>query len=55
MGVNTDETAHPALDQFTSSIRMKDNRYEVSLPWCEGHDQVQTIYELSRRRLTGLL
>ena len=55
MGVNTDETAHPALDRFTSSIRMKDNRYEVSLPWREGHDPLPTNYELSRKRLTGLL
>ena len=39
-------------DHFVSSPKMKDSRYEVSLPWCECYDPLLTNYNL---RLTGLL
>ena len=42
-------------DHFASSVKMKASRYEVSLPWHECHDPLPTNYNLSRRRLTGLL
>ena len=42
-------------DHFASSVKMKAGRYEVSLPWGECHDPLPTNYNLSRRRLTGLL
>ena len=42
-------------DQFMDSIKMVNGRYEVSLPWREGHDPLPTNYDLSKRRLTGLL
>ena len=48
--------AEPSVDdQFMASIKMVNGRYEVSLPWREGHDQLPTNYDLSKRRLTGLL
>ena len=34
---------------------MKGSRYEVSLPWRDCHNPLPTNYDLSRRRLTGLL
>ena len=55
LGITSEETEHPVMDQFTNAVKMRDNRYEVSLPWREFHDPLPTNYELSRRRLTGLL
>ena len=45
----------PVIDQFTGSVKMKNGRYEVSLPWRAYHDPLPNNYELSRRRLLGLL
>ena len=55
LGIRPDEMGDVAIDQFANSITMKEGRYEVSLPWREGHDPLPTNYQLSRRRLTGLL
>ena len=43
------------LDDFDSSIQFKEGRYEVSLPWKESHGPLPTNYELSLKRLHGLL
>ena len=40
---------------FESQISFKENRYEVMLPWKETHSPLPSHYELSLKRLTGLL
>ena len=45
----------PVREQFTKSIRRKEGRYQVSLPWREHHEPLPTNYELSLNRLYGLL
>ena len=45
----------PVSNQFTSTIQMKEGRYEVSLPWREYHEPLPDNYNLSRRRLHGLV
>ena len=45
----------PVCDRFTSTLQVKDGRYEVSLPWREYHEDLPDNYHLSRRRLRGLL
>ena len=45
----------PVSDQFANTVKMKDGRYEVSLPWREHHDPLPSNYDLSRRQLHGLL
>ena len=42
-------------DQFANSIKMENGRYEVSLPWRESHEPLPSNYDLSQRRLVGLL
>ena len=41
--------------QFQKQIAFKDGRYEVNLPWKESHLALPTHYDLSLKRLTGLL
>ena len=45
----------PVLDQFASSIEMKEGRYEVSLLWREHHEPLPDTYNLSQRMLHDLL
>ena len=45
----------PVTDYFTSTVRMVDGRYEVSLPWQESHEPLPDNIALCRRRLQGLL
>ena len=45
----------PVSNQFASTVKMKAGRYEVSLPWREYHDPLPNNYDLSRKRLYGLL
>ena len=45
----------PVYDRFASTLQVKNERYEVSLPWREYHDDLPDNYSLSRRRLHGLL
>jgi hypothetical protein len=45
----------PASDHFSSTLQRRDGRYEVSLPWREHQDSLPDNYDLSRRRLYGLL
>ena len=39
----------PVIDQFTGSVKMKNGRYEVSLPWRAYHNPLPDNYELSHR------
>ena len=55
LGIQVDSMENDVSDHFASSVKMKDGRYEVSLPWRECHDPLPTNYNLSRRRHTGLL
>lgn len=56
MGVEADALGDDVSDHFSSSVTRKGARYEVSLPWRqEGYKSLPTNYELSRRRLVGLL
>ena len=40
---------------FQKQISFKNGRYEVGLPWKEVHSVLPTHYELSLKRLIGLL
>ena len=55
MGIQVKSSDPSVVDQFMDSIKLVNGRYEVSLPWREGHDPLPTNYDLSKRRLTGLL
>jgi len=46
---------NPVCDHFSSTLQVKDGRYEVCLPWRECHNVLPDNYELSRRRLHSLL
>ena len=41
----------PVCDRFTSTLQVKNGRYEVSLPWRDYHDDLPDNYDLSWRRL----
>ena len=47
-----EETVH---DKFTQRITVNNHRYEVSLPWRQGHPRLPVNFELCRKRLCGLL
>lgn len=53
LGVNQD--VPDVYVQFERQISMKGGRYEVALPWKESHGTLPSNYELSLKRLTGLL
>ena len=38
-----------------NDVQLKNGRYEVSLPWREYHKSLPDNYDLSLRRLQGLL
>lgn len=42
-------------DKFGDTIRFKDGRYEVALPWKDPHPTLPDNYKLSLKRLQGLL
>ena len=44
----------PVYDDFGSSIQLVDGRYEVQLPWKEGHPALTDNYQLCLKRLHGL-
>ena len=54
LGIRSSNT-DPVSDQFVNTVQMKNGRYEVSLPWREYHDPLPDNYQLSRKRLYGLL
>ena len=53
LGVMRDEKS--VYDKFVQQIRFDGRRYEVGLPWKEHHPPLLDHFELSRRRLDGLL
>ena len=53
LGVNQDTP--DVYAEFERWISFKDGRYEVALPWKETHGALPSNYELSLKRLTGLL
>lgn len=42
-------------DEFLASVSFQNGRYEVSLPWKESHNPLPNNYQLSYKRLWGLL
>ena len=46
LGIHTPKS-DPIADQFTSTIQMKDGRYEVCLPWRGYHDPLADNFTLS--------
>ena len=42
-------------EKFTQSIKLKDKRYEVELPWKESHAVLPDNYQLSEKWLKHLL
>ena len=42
-------------EEFSGSVKFQDGRYEVALPWKEVHEPLPDNYQLSLRRLQGLL
>ena len=42
-------------DDFTGVVKFENGRYKVPLPWREFHDPLPDNYQLSLRRLQGLL
>ena len=55
VGVQAESMETNVSDHFATSIKMKGSRYEVSPQWLECHNPLPSNYDLSRRRLTGLL
>lgn len=50
--VNKEELSRSAMTHFKKSIKiLNDGRYEVALPWTEGHQKVASNRELAERRL----
>ena len=49
------ETEKTMYDEFASKIAFSDGRYKVALPWKEFHDALPDNYQLSLKRLHGLL
>ena len=42
-------------EKFGESIRFSDGRYEVQLPWKQAHPTIPDNYDLSLKRLRGLI
>ena len=53
LGIQPNEAT--VYDEFESSIQFSGKRYEVSLPWKESHAPLPDNYDLSLKRLIGLL
>ena len=53
LGIKPDECS--VYQEFEKTIEFKDNRYEVSLPWKHFHLELPDHYDLSLKRLVGLL
>ena len=53
LGVKGDDGS--TLENFDESIVFKDGRYDVCLPWKETHPTLPDNYQLSKKRLFGLL
>ena len=48
------ENERSVYEQFVDDITLKDNRYEVKLPFKEGHPLIEDNYRLSLNRLKSL-
>ena len=53
LGVKGDDRG--TLENFDENIIFKDGRYQVCLPWKETHPALPDNYQLSKKRLLGLL
>ena len=53
LGIQPNEAT--VYDKFESSIQLNGKRYEVSLPWKESYAPLPDNYDLSLKRLVGLL
>lgn len=53
LGIREDENS--VYEEFEKSVTSRDGRYEVQLPWKEPHPVLPDNYNLSQKRLTGLL
>ncbi len=49
------DAARAVHDDFATTIQLVDGRYEVQLPWKEGHPALQDNYQLCLKRLRGLM
>ena len=54
-GISQQENACSLYEQFTKSVSLQDGRYQVCLPWKEFHKPLADNYQLSLKRLKGLL
>lgn len=51
-----EELTKSALDHFKNSVcRLEDGRYEVKLPWIEGHPAVGTNLDIAKKRLDSII
>ena len=53
LGIQPNEAT--VYDEFENTIQFNGERYEVSLPWKVSHDPLSDNYDLSLKRLVGLL
>ena len=53
LGIEDPESS--VLEEFTKTVCFKEGRYEVSLPWKDACPPLPDNYELSKKRLGGLL
>ncbi|XP_064388661.1 uncharacterized protein LOC135336735 [Halichondria panicea] len=53
LGINKEEKT--LYDEFASDITFHEGRYKVSLPWKEFHDPLPDNYQLSLKRMRGML
>ena len=55
IGIKSNTLEQGAVEKFKDEVRFIDNRYEVKLPFMEGHSPVPDNYSLSQKRLTRQL
>ena len=53
LGISPDE--HSVYEEFLSTVKHRDGRYEVHLPWKDNQVTIPDNYQLSLRRLESLL
>ena len=53
IGIKSNESS--VYQEFEKTITLKSNRYEVSLPWKQFYPELPDHYDLSLKRLLGLL
>ena len=55
IGIKNNMIEQGVLEKFEEDVRFVDNRYEIKLPFKEGHSPVPDNYSLTRKRLTTQL